>query len=219
MNRSVESPLPVLLFGAGGLAAEIVDIAARAGGPRIVGCVVDRTAGSAAAPPSGLPVHRWDDVANDGARYAAVNAIGSPERRTFIEKAEARGFTFLTVVDPSAQIFPSAVIGSGSVIGAGTVIGAAARIGRHVFVNRGCTIGHHCEVGEFASCYAAVHVGSFSRIGRGSEIGIGAIVIDRISLGGGTWVGAGSLVTKDVPEGARVVGSPARRIGSAGGPR
>lgn len=203
---------PVLAFGAGGLAAEIVDIAARAGGIRVVGCVVDREPAAATPSPAGLPIHRWEEVAGTATKLAAVNAIGSPARRAFIEKAEAHGFAFVTLIDPSAQVFPSATIGTGSVIGAGAIVGAAARLGRHVFLNRASTIGHHCQVGDFVSCHAAVHVGSFTRLGAETELGIGAIVVDRVTLGGSSWVGAGSLVNKDWPAGSRVVGVPARRV-------
>ncbi len=54
---------------------------------------------------------------------------------------------------------------------------------------------------------------------------IGADVVDRrrsnhpgwVTIGNGALVGAGAVVTKDVPPGAKVVGNPARQI--AGAPR
>lgn len=201
---------PALIFGAGGLAAEIADIAARAGGPPIVGCVVDRE--DAAAVPLGFPVHRWSDMADRAADYVGISGIGSPARRRFIEAAENRGFEFLTLIDPSAQVFPSAKIGAGTVVGAGVIVAAAARIGCHVFINRASSIGHHCEIGDFASCYAGVHIGAFARLGAGAEIGIGAVIIDRITVGDSALVGAGAVVIRDCAAGARVAGVPARPI-------
>jgi carbonic anhydrase/acetyltransferase-like protein (isoleucine patch superfamily) len=47
-------------------------------------------------------------------------------------------------------------------------------------------------------------------IGRGSLIGIGAIVLDRVRVGEGCIVGAGSVVTKPVPARSLVVGVPAK---------
>jgi carbonic anhydrase/acetyltransferase-like protein (isoleucine patch superfamily) len=59
------------------------------------------------------------------------------------------------------------------------------------------TIGHR----------AVVHS---AHVGRGSLIGIGAIVLDGVRVGAGCIVGAGSVVTKDVPERSLVVGVPAQ---------
>lgn len=49
-------------------------------------------------------------------------------------------------------------------------------------------------------------------IGPGAWIGAGAIVLPGVAIGASAVVGAGSVVTKDVPEGCKVVGSPARPI-------
>ncbi len=205
----------VLIFGAGGLAADIVDILARCGGMEIVGFVVDRPVmdppnADREAPLAGVPVHYWPDLAERANGMAAVSAIGSPTRRRFIETAEAAGVRFLTLVDPSAQIFPSAAIGEGSVIGAGAIVAARSRLGRHVYLNRGATLGHHGEVGDFTSIHAAVTVGGACRIGSGVEIGIGAVIVDHIAIGSGATIGAGSVVTRDCPADVRMVGVPAR---------
>ena len=49
-------------------------------------------------------------------------------------------------------------------------------------------------------------------IGPGAWIGAGAIVLPGVTIAASAVVGAGSVVTKDVPEGCKVVGSPARPI-------
>jgi acetyltransferase-like isoleucine patch superfamily enzyme len=49
-------------------------------------------------------------------------------------------------------------------------------------------------------------------IRRGARIGGGAVLCPGIEIGEEAFVGAGAVVTKDVPAGAVVVGNPARQI-------
>jgi serine acetyltransferase len=51
------------------------------------------------------------------------------------------------------------------------------------------------------------------RVGKGASIGAGAIVVAGCDVGPHAMVGAGSVVTHDVPGHALVVGNPARQIG------
>jgi acetyltransferase-like isoleucine patch superfamily enzyme len=52
------------------------------------------------------------------------------------------------------------------------------------------------------------------RIGRAARVGGGSVLLPGVSIGANAFVGAGSVVTKDVPEGAIVVGNPARVVGA-----
>lgn len=47
---------------------------------------------------------------------------------------------------------------------------------------------------------------------KGCSIGAGAVILPGIRIGQGAMVGAGAVVTKDVPDGATVVGNPARLV-------
>ena len=51
------------------------------------------------------------------------------------------------------------------------------------------------------------------RIGAWADIGVNAVILPGITVGRGAIVGAGAVVTRDVPEFAKVVGVPARLIG------
>jgi carbonic anhydrase/acetyltransferase-like protein (isoleucine patch superfamily) len=61
------------------------------------------------------------------------------------------------------------------------------------------TIGHR----------AVIHA---AHIERGCLIGIGAVILDGVRVGTGSIVGAGSIVTKDIPPRSLVVGIPAKRV-------
>lgn len=52
-----------------------------------------------------------------------------------------------------------------------------------------------------------------TRVGRGASIGGAAAILPGVDIGARAMVGAGAVVTRDVPAGSIVVGSPARIIG------
>src|SRR5438270_11887872 len=52
-------------------------------------------------------------------------------------------------------------------------------------------------------------------IKRGARVGINATLLPEVVIGEGALVGAGAVVTRDVPPGSVVVGNPARIVGRA----
>jgi len=81
-----------------------------------------------------------------------------------------------------------------------------------VRVNRGALIGHHTSIGDYSTIQPGANIAGCCDIGRAVYVGIGAVVIDRVKVGAQAVIGAGSLVTKDVPDQAIVGGSPARVV-------
>ena len=105
------------------------------------------------------------------------------------------------------------------------------RLGRDVFLNFNCVILDVCEVdiGDLTQIGPGVQIltadhpriaaerakgvefGKPINIGRNVWIGGGAIILPGVTLGDDCLVGAGSVVTRDVPPGATVMGNPARQ--------
>jgi maltose O-acetyltransferase len=102
--------------------------------------------------------------------------------------------------------------------------------GSGVFMNFNCvildvvevTIGGGTQVGPAVQFYAADHprdaasrragqeFGRPIRVGRNVWIGGGAVILPGVTIGDDAIIGAGSVVTRDVPPGVTVVGNPAR---------
>ena len=126
-------------------------------------------------------------------------------------------------------------------------VGADCSLGQNVFVASGVTLGRNCKVQNNVSLYTGVRCGDDVFIGpsavftnvtnprsavnrrgeyqstileNGVSIGANAVIVCGITLHEYAFVGAGSVVTKDIPAYALVVGNPARQIGwmsAAGG--
>ncbi len=148
------------------------------------------------------------------------------------------------VVAPSAKVWDDAQVREGAVIGADAIIGRGAYIGIGVHVGRACKIQNHALVYEPARLADGVFIGPnvvltndrFPRavtptgalksasdwipvgvtVNEGASIGAHSVCIAPLTIGAWAVVGAGSVVTRDVPAFALVHGNPARRIGWVG---
>lgn len=140
-----------------------------------------------------------------------VVAIGNNvTRHAKLEALKVAGAGLIVLCHPQASISRYASLGLGTVVFAGVVVNVDARIGEGVILNTGCSIDHDCVLG------AAVHVSPGARIAGGVEItekawiGMGACIRQLTRIGAGSIVGAGAVVLEEVPESVTVVGVPAK---------
>lgn len=97
-----------------------------------------------------------------------------------------------------------------------------AKIGRRFFIDHGAgvVIGETTEIGDDVLLYQGVVLGgtSIEKVKRHPTledhvvVGSGAILLGAIKVGRGARIGSGSVVIKDVPEAATVVGIPGRVV-------
>jgi serine O-acetyltransferase len=104
----------------------------------------------------------------------------------------------------------------------GIEIHPGASLGRRVFIDHGAgvVVGETAEVGDDCVLYQAVTLGGVSlekekrhpTLRDHVVVGAGAKLLGPIEIGHGSRVGANSVVIRDVPPGATVVGIPAREV-------
>ena len=117
------------------------------------------------------------------------------------------------------QIGDDVVVGRGSLIENDTTIGTMTKIQADAYITAYSTLEEHVFI---APCVVTTNDNWMGRtekrfgnikgptIRRGARIGGGAILCPGIEIGEDAFVGAGAVVTKDVPPRVVVVGSPAR---------
>ena len=86
-----------------------------------------------------------------------------------------------------------------------------------VFLTRGVVIVAHLTPTPFLRKFIGGTDFKKVRIARGAYIGVNAIILPGVTVGEGCIVGAGSVVTKDVPAYSVAVGNPARVIRKVAG--
>lgn len=146
----------------------------------------------------------------------ALAAIGHNRIRLIVaEKLRAKGARFANVIDPSAVIMPDAMLGVGIFVGPQAVVHIAASIGDHAIINTGVIVEHDCVVATGANLSPGVRMGGRVIIEKNCFIGVGATLAPRVVIGEGAIVGAGAVVTRNVPTGCVAYGSPARAIREA----
>jgi len=144
------------------------------------------------------------------------------------------------IVDAGVEIGPGSKIWHFAHVLSGSKIGANCNLGQNVMVGPNVRIGNGCKVQNNVAVYEGVtleddvfcgpsmvftnvllpraHVSRRSEflptlIKRGASIGANATIVCGHTIGAYAMIGAGAVVTRDVPDFALMIGAPARRIG------
>lgn len=147
---------------------------------------------------------------------------------------------FTAIIDPGAQIGEGTRIWHWVHVCAGARIGANCSLGQNVYVGNKVIIGNNVRIQNNVSVYDGVileddvfcgpsmvftnvinprshlprkHEYQHTLVKRGATIGANATIICGHVIGEYAFIGAGAVVTKDVPPYALMVGVPAKRVG------
>lgn len=141
------------------------------------------------------------------------------------------------------SIEPDSVVGHGTLLRTGVHVGAETQLGHHLTVERKCRIGRQVRCSPGCHLTSATHVAdrvflgagvrtindkeliwrhpdrepvlSAPRFDAGARVGSGCVVLSGVTIGEYALVGAGSVVTRDIPPRTVAFGHPARVRGDA----
>lgn len=205
-----------LILGAGGHAQVVADILLRmrdAGEPVSIIGFLDDDQTLTGKFFLGLPVLGTLADRVHIAHDFLIVAVGDNRTRAKIfQHCRREGSKFGLAKHPMAVMAQDVQVGDGSMICAGVVVNPQTTIGVNAILNTGCTVDHHSCLADHVHIAPGANMGGEVHVGEGALVGIGATVMPRRKIGAWSIVGAGSLVHEDVPDGAVVVGVPARRI-------
>lgn len=211
----------IAVYGAGGFGREVAWLAKSAGigGKSVeVVCFIDDDEAISGTTLNGVEVLSLSQAREKHPTACVVSGIGIPKiRELTMEKAQAGGFGFATLIHPRTEMSKWIEIGSGTVICAGNILTTNIVLGKHVQINLDCTIGHDVVMGDYATLAPGVHVSGCVHIGRRAYIGTGAVIINGtqdnpLVIGDDAIVGAGACVTKSVPPEQTWGGVPANQL-------
>lgn len=137
--------------------------------------------------------------------------IANPKARAVIaDKLLRAGHVPATLVHPRATLGSMVDVGEGSIIYSGVEITTNVVLGRFSVINSHATIGHDVILQDFVSVNPAASISGEVGLASHVLVGGGSTVLQGLSVGEGSIVGARALVTKSVPGGVIVKGIPGR---------
>lgn len=208
----------IVIIGAGGHGREVADIArhqAQAHKTVEVLGFIDDNRDLHGQSQDGLPVlgdWSWFESA-DLKDVTIVCAVGSPPVcRRLVERANALGLSFASVISPLAHISPLARLGRGVTVFPNVVVNTGAFVDSYSILNIAATVSHDVTVGRYCNINPGVHLAGNVMIGEGCYVGMGTNVIQGRTVGAWSVIGAGAAVIRDLPAGVTAVGVPAEII-------
>jgi len=201
---------PVAIVGYSGHAFVIIDILLSAG--RLVTAYCDQEAKEF------NPYHleylgKESDVINKLKKFDFFACVGHNGIR---EKIHTNLRQYLgnpiNAIHPSAIISSSVKMGDGIMIAANATLNPLVEIGRGVICNTSTSIDHECIIGDFTHIAPGAVLCGNVKVGRNTFIGANSVIRQGIIIGDNVTIGAGTVVVKDIPDGATVVGNPAKNL-------
>lgn len=117
---------------------------------------------------------------------------------------------FATIIHKTAFVAQSALLEPGVFVMSNCYVGPQSHIGLCSLMMSNSLIGHNTTVGALCHFSVGSVTSSYVKIGKCSDVTLGAHVLEKRTLGNFAVAGAGSMVTRDIPDYEIHIGIPAK---------
>lgn len=140
-------------------------------------------------------------------------AIGDADVRRQISAVLAPSPVAPTRIIPSSvAVHHSTQVDPGSILCKGAAPTVDVQIGRYTILDQHVTVGHDAVLDSFVTVHPGANISGSVELRTGVHVGAGAVVLPNTTIGARATVGAGAVVTDDIPSGCTVAGVPARPV-------
>ena len=166
---------------------------------------------------AGFPVFNGtrfpEEIMSQPGSWEVIIAMSRMEKRKeLIEQINKFPLTLTNIIHPSAVISKSARIGKGCLIAPGVIIGPGVELGDHTILNSAVTIDHDTTLQGNVIIGSGVHLPGYVKVLSDTFIGVGSCSVNGVTIGRNCLIGAGSVITKDIPDNVIAAGVPAKEI-------
>lgn len=150
-------------------------------------------------------------IFNETKDYRFTLGLGNPAfRYTLNNKFSQAGGQLTSTISLKTDIGSyGTTIAAGCNILSGAVITNDVTLKTGCLINPDCTISHDSVLNEFVQLSPGVRITGNCLIDSFSQLGTNSVILPKVKIGKNVVVGAGAVVTKDVPENSMVAGIPA----------
>lgn len=205
--------MDILLIGAGGHGKVVLDIVQCQAKHRVVG-FLDADPQLHGTTVGGIEVlgglNLLHKLRQQKVRGVIVSIGDNRVRHQCAAEAVAATLELVSAVHPAATVAASATIGRNVVIAAAAIVCTDASVGDSTIINTAASVDHECHLGQAVHVAPGARLAGRVRVEDFAFVGLGAAVIQCLTIGLRSIVGAGSVVLKDVPADTTVVGVPAQ---------
>ena len=196
----------LLLYGAGGHAKAVLEMAQAIGAFRIAGIIDDNKA-LAGTSVLGVPVLGGAEILpqlSAQGLHLAANGVGGiiniGVRIRLFELLASHGFSLPILRHPRATVEASARIADGVQIFANAYVGSEAILHERCMINTGAIISHDCEIGAYTHIAPGALLAGHVHVGERALVGMGVTTVIGLKIGAGARIGNGAVLLADVPE-------------------